>query len=191
MAIPLVVWPIAIFLADRGLRNKIPKTLDKIIQREVTKALNTFESEWQAAIKRDTKLFTVLAAITLTCVSLKWAELLPNALEQIVVLVAYGVPLFFTLWLAWRVVQFAPRVFHLQAELTERIRAEFKNAGLGKRVLASLFESRTPEQLAEVSVGKAVFTFLEFAKQNGKTWLTLLGCYLLSYVALLTLRFLL
>jgi len=186
------ILPIAIaigLVADRIASNQIPKKVTAGIQKMVTKKLKAFELEWQASIKRDTQLFTGLAFLTLLCVGLNQAGFLPANVHLGVVFIAYGVPLFFTLRFAWQVVQYGPRILSLNEHLTTQIKSYIEGAGLGKKALLSIYDSRTPEQLAEVAVGKAVFTFLEFAKQNRKTWLTLLACYLLSYVALLTLRF--
>ena len=175
--------------AHKIAQQEVPKRIERRIQEKIDAKLVVFEQSWRREVQKNTRLCACLAGLALTCIVLNAANMVPASLHQLVVAVVFLVPLYLSLRFVQKVYQYAPKALNLRQEIIQLIEETLDNASLAKRVVRAIYDSRTPHQFAEIIVGKVVLSFFDFAKREWKSWLILLGCYVLSWIALIILRF--
>jgi hypothetical protein len=187
--LPWIAIPIALAAIHQVAGREIPKAVTRAIENAVDKRVKAFLIDWEQSIRKDTAIYTGLILVSLSSLLFNYLGLLPDNLRVGLVILVYTVPLLFTLRFLFRLAQFAPRVLNLKAELTAAVSHEIETSGMKRKVVLKLYETRTPEQLAAQAVGQTLFKLLDSAKENWKIWAYHLGCYLVSYLVLLLLRF--
>ena len=189
-----MVDPVTIAISLAGLLHKgakvvVPMQVEKRIQTEVNRFFQEAEERATAQIQRVTRIYLALTAFTLCNALLYSLGVLPNWLNRICILLVWLVPLVQTLGFIQNIRRIGPRILNLEHELTERIKQSIQEQRLDKKVAKAIYDSRSPKQYAEIAIGKSVFRGLDLIKKNQKAWGVLLGSYLLSYAALLIVRF--
>jgi hypothetical protein len=187
--LPWIAIPIALAAIHQVAGREVPKAVTKAIEDAVAKRVETFQIDWEQSIRRDTAIYTGLILVSLSSLLFTYLSLLPDSIRLGLFILVYAIPLIFTLRFLFRLAQFAPRVLNLKAELTAAVSHEIETSGMKRKVILKLYDSRTHEQLAAQAVGQTLFKILDSAKENWKIWAYHLGCYLVSYLALLLLRF--
>lgn len=187
--LPLIAIPIALAALHQVAGREIPKAVNKAIEDGVSKKVDAFLADSQQSIQKDTVIYTGLIFVSLSSLLLTHVGLLPASLRFALFILVYTIPLIFTLRFLFRLARFAPQVLNLKADLTAAVSHEIETSGMKRKVVLKLYETRTPEQLAAQAVGQTLFKLLDSAKENWKIWAYHLGCYLVSYLALLLLRF--